>query len=98
MKNTDKIQNWYYVIIQEPGTPSEQFVGFTDDKASEKFLPAFKTQQDAKACFSLMPKDIFNQKYELQAIIEEDLLNLAAEYGHKIYLLDEKGSILNHLN
>jgi len=91
-------QNWYYVITQNPETSSEQYVGFSDEKTNEKFIPAFKTKENAKACFALMPKDIFNATYGIQAVIEDDLFEVAKENGHKIYLLDEKGTILNYLN
>ncbi len=91
-------EKWYYVIIQNPNTSSEQYVGFTDEKIKAKFIPAFKTKENAKECFALMPKDIFNATYGIQAVIEEDLLGAAMENGHKIYLLDEKGTILDYLN
>lgn len=97
MESNTQIDNWYYVIIQDPGDPTEQVVGFSKED-DEKFLPAFKTKEDAESCFALMPRDIFEKRYDSQAIIEEDLLLAAAENGHKIYLLDEKGCILNPLN
>ena len=97
MENETKTENWYYVIVQDPGTSNEQFVGFSEE-THEKFLPAFKSKQEAENCFTLMPKDVFTKKYDSQAVIEEDLLQAAAENGHKIYLLDEKGCILKPLN
>jgi len=97
-KNSETAENWYYIIIQDPNTQTEQFVGFNDGKTKEKFLPAFKTKEEARTCFALMPKDLFNGQYDTQAVIEEDLLAVANENGHKIYLLDEKGTILKYLN
>ena len=97
-ENIEINENWYYIIIQDPGESTEQFVGFRDGKTDEKFIPAFKTKDQAKACFALMPKDLFNGAYDTQAVIEEDLLEVANDNGHKLYLLDEKGSILEHLN
>ena len=97
-ENSETAENWYYIIIQDPNTETEQFVGFSDGKTKEKFIPAFKTKEEAKTCFALMPKDLFNGKYDTQAVIEDDLLAVANENGHKIYLLDEKGSILKYLN
>lgn len=91
-------ENWYYIIIQDPGESTEQFVGFRDEKTNEKFIPAFKTKEEARACFALMPKDLFNGRYDTQAVIDDDLLDVANENGHKLYLLDDKGSILEHLN
>lgn len=91
-------ENWLYVIIQNPGTEEEEFLGYEDTKTQEKFIPAFKNQEDAKACFNLMPKDLFKAQYDTQAVIQEDLVRTAEENGHKIYLLDEKGRILAYLN
>jgi hypothetical protein len=98
IKDSETAENWYYIIIQDPNTQTEQFVGFSDGKSKEKFLPAFNTKEEARACFALMPKDLFNGKYDTQAVIEDDLLAVANEHGHKIYLLDEKGTILKYLN
>ncbi|MBT6340455.1 MAG: hypothetical protein HOJ48_14275 [Desulfobacula sp.] len=97
-EDSETAENWYYIIIQDPNTQTEQFVGFSDGKTKEKFLPAFKTKEEARTCFALMPKDLFNGKYDTQAVIEDDLLAVANENGHKIYLLDEKGTILKYLN
>lgn len=91
-------KNWYYIITQNPGTSTEQFVGFSDSKTDEKFIPAFKTKEEAKACFTLMPKDLFNGTYDTQAVIDDDLFEIATEHGHQIYLLDEKGTLLEYLN
>lgn len=88
--------NWYYIIIQDPGTPTEQFVGFSEG-ADEKFIPAFSSKDQAKTCFALMPKDLFNGNYDTQAVIEEDLLSVARQNGHNVYHLDGKGTILAHL-
>lgn len=88
---------WYYVIIQDPGTPTEQFVGYEDPKTFEKFIPAFKTKEDAQACFSLLPKDLFSGNYDAQAVIRDDLLAMASEHNRMVYLLDGKGTILDYL-
>jgi len=90
--------NWYYIIIQNPNSSTEQYVGFNDEKSKEKFIPAFKTKENAQECFALMPKDLFVGQYDVQAVIDDDLLEVADENGHKVYLLDEKGTILKYLN
>jgi hypothetical protein len=91
-------EQWYYVIIQDPDASTAQFVGFEDKKTHEKFIPAFKTKEQATACFAMMPKDLFSGTYDVQAVIDEDLLSAADKNGHKLYLLDEKGTILSYLN
>ncbi len=88
-------ENWYYVIVQDPSSPTEEFVGFSDSRSDEKFIPVFKTKQQAVDCFALMPKDVFNGKYAVQAVIREDLLSVADQHGHTLYLLDERGAILD---
>ncbi|MCK5835856.1 MAG: hypothetical protein KAH09_01200 [Desulfobacula sp.] len=91
-------EDWYYIIVENPGTSGEKFVGYADKEIDINFIPAFKTKEISQQCFLLLPKDIMNNKYEIHAVIKDDLLNQAAETGHKIYLLDEKGRILKHLN
>lgn len=95
---SDEIDNkWYFVIVQDPASCHEQFVGFADSKSDEQFIPVFKTKVEAQTCFTLMPKDLFNGKFDVQAVIEDDLIATAKENGHKLYLLDGKGTILETL-
>lgn len=89
---------WYYVIIQNPETAGEQFVGYTDKKNGATFIPAFKTKETAQQCFPIMPKDIINNKFEVQAVIREDLMTLAQKNGYAVFLMDDKGSILEKIS
>jgi hypothetical protein len=91
-------ENWLYVIIQNPGTPGEQLLGYTDEDSGDSFVPAFNSKESAQQCFLVMPKDIMNNKYEIQAIIKEDLLahTLKEQYG--VALLDDKGRIKEKLS
>lgn len=95
----DQINNtWYYVVIQNPGTSGEQLVGYTDKETKATFIPAFQTKETAQQCFLLMPKDIMNEKYEVQAIIEEDLLEEARKNEYEVFLMDDKGSVLGKIS
>lgn len=98
MDNTNIENNWYYVIVQNPETASEKLLGFNDEKTREKFLPAFKTKQDAQKCFQMLPKDLFKEKYDIHAMIEDDVLATAEKERHQVFLLDETGQILKPLN
>jgi hypothetical protein len=98
MEDTNTTDTWYYVIVQNPGSSSEELVGFAEDNTGKKFLPAFKTKQDAQKCFQLLPKDLFKEKYDIQAVIDEDVLKTAEKTGHQVFLLDEAGQILKPLN
>jgi len=93
IKNT-----WYYIIVQNPGISNEQFMGYTDKETNATFIPAFKTKEIAQQCFLILPKDIMNNKYEIQAIIKEDLMDHARKNDYKVFLLDDKGSILEKLS
>ena len=89
---------WYFVIIQNPETSSEQFVGYTDQTKKTDFIPAFHTKDIAQQCFLVMPKDIMNEKYEVQAIIKEDLMEHARKNNFEVFILDDKGNKLGKLS
>ena len=95
--NESKKDAWYYIIVQNPGTSNEQFVGYTDKETGSTFIPAFKTKEIAQQCFLLMPKDIMNNKYDVQAIIKEDLIHQTQKNDYEVFLLDDKGSILEKI-
>ena len=88
---------WYYIIVQNPGTSDEQFVGYTDKETKTTFTPAFKSKEIAQQCFLLMPKDIMKNKYEIQAIIKEDLIHQTRKNNYEVFLLDDKGIILEKI-
>ncbi len=89
---------WYYVVFQNPGTPDEELMGFETEEIPKPFIPAFASKEEAQQCFLMMPKDIMHKKYEVHAIIEDDLLAHAKENGYKIILMDDKSNIKKQLN
>lgn len=89
---------WLYVIVQNPGVSGEEFVGYKDKKTEATFIPAFKTKEIAQQCFLVMPKDIMNNKFEVQAIIKEDLLAQAKKNDYEVFLLDDKGIIVEKIS
>jgi len=90
-------EKWYFMIVQNPSTAKEEFMAFQEENTKLKFLPIFKTKEEAKQCFKLMPKELFSDEYEVQAVIEDDLLSIANEYDYQLYLLDGNGKIYNKL-
>ena len=91
-------ENWLYVIIQNPGTAGEQFLGYADkEESGDSFVPAFGSKEAAQQCFLIMPKDIMHNKYEIQAIIEEDLLAQTRQERYIVALMDDKGRIIKKL-
>lgn len=88
---------WYYIIVQNPETPVSQILGYTDEKTKATFIPAFKTKETAQQCFMIMPKNIMKEKYEVQAMILEDLSVHAKKTGHEVLVLDDVGRILEKI-
>jgi hypothetical protein len=88
---------WVYIVVQNPGTGSEQFMGFKAPDSGEEFIPAFTNKEEAQECFLIMPKDIMNNKYEIQAILKDDLAVTARENGVDVFLMDEKSCVKGKL-
>lgn len=89
---TIEATTWLYVAIQKTG-PNEQIVGQTDTENDITFIPAFMSKEVAQQAMFHMPLEK-KSKYEVQAIIFEDLSRHAAENGFLIFVLDEEGKVL----
>lgn len=89
---------WVYIVVQNPGTESEQFMGFMAQENPKEFIPAFASRQEAEQCFLVMPKDVMKNKYEVQAIHKDDLIFTAKENGFEVFLLDEKSTVKGKLD
>ncbi|MGA6925569.1 MAG: hypothetical protein WBY88_07805 [Desulfosarcina sp.] len=86
---------WLYVAIQKSGA-REQIVGQTDTEHEVSFIPAFLSKESAQqAMFHLHLEK--KKKYEVQAIITEDLTRHAVENGFLIFVLDEDGKVIERL-
>ena len=97
MAALEQKNEWFYCIVQDPETNQEQLMGFKDDETNTDFIPIFKTKEEAQQCFLLMPKDIMNHKYDVQAMIREDIVSQAKKTEYKIFLMNEKGLINQEL-
>ncbi len=73
-------------------------MGFTQDDIQNTFIPAFATKEEAQQCFLMMPKDIMHNKYEVQAVMEDELISVAGERGFHVYIMDDKGRIKRRLD
>lgn len=86
---------WLYVAIQKIGN-DEQIVGQTDTEHDVSYIPAFLSKETAQqAMFHLHLEK--KGKYELQAIIYEDLARHAMEGEFLIFVLDEEGKVVERL-
>ncbi len=92
---TIEATTWLYVAIEKTD-PNEQIVGQTDTEHNISFIPAFLSKDAAQqAMFHLHLEK--KKKYEMQAIIYEDLARHAVENGFLIFVLDEDGKVMERL-
>ncbi len=96
MSKQPEKDSWVYVAVENPGG-DEKFVGLADDKSKIAYIPAFLAKDEAQACFLNMPRES-GKKYEIQAVIFEDLANDALDNGFLIFILNSEGKILNKID
>jgi hypothetical protein len=84
-------QTWVYAVFSYSGE-EDKITGF-QDKNGGTFIPVLKTNKEAEVFVGYIPREP-GRRYEVQAIIFEDVLNYARENGGQVYLVSEKGEIL----
>jgi len=92
---TVQANTWLYVAIQKFGN-AEQIVGQTDTEHEVSYIPAFLSKDAAQQAMFHMHLEK-KGKYELQAIIYEDLAQHAIEGGFLIFVIDEEGNVVERL-
>ncbi len=85
--------SWVYVFVQNPGT-NEQIVGQQDGEHDISFIPTFLERDEALKCFNLLVIDKA-KKYEVHAILYEELLDYASTNGFILFILNGSGQILD---
>lgn len=85
--------SWVYVLVQNPGT-DDQIVGQTDTENNLSFIPMFLDKESATHGAIHLPKQK-GRKYEIQAIIFEDLEKYAAEGQFILFVIDDEGKIID---
>ena len=84
--------SWVYVLVQNPGG-NEQIVGQHDTQSDIDFIPMFLDKDSAMQGAMHMVKET-GHKYEIQAIIYEDLAGYAAQEQFLLFVLDDQGRII----
>jgi hypothetical protein len=87
--------SWVYVLVQNPGG-DEQIVGQQDTKDNIAFIPMFLDKDSAIQGVVHLVKEKGN-KFEVQAIIFEDLAVYAANGGFILFILDGTGQVIDKL-
>jgi hypothetical protein len=86
---------WVYVLVQNPGG-DEQIVGQRDLENDITFIPMFMDKDSAMQGVVHMVKEQ-GKKFEVQAIIYEDLAGYAARGGFILMVLDGQGQVIDKL-
>ena len=89
-------EQWVWVIVQDPGG-SEHFLGQIDEQEDVSFILTFLKKDDALGTLNILTLEK-GQKYEVQAIMYEDLVSDAVSNDFKIYILNASGKILEKIN
>ncbi len=89
-------QDWVYVAVENTAG-RESFVGYRDEELKVAYLPAFADKEAAQACFINLPREP-GKKYEIQAVLFEELVNDAASNNFLIFMLDGEGRIQHQID
>jgi len=95
MKTVRGEDQWVWVVVQDPGQ-KEKFLGQHDNQDNISFIPAFHSKEAAQQCLASMARQK-GSKYEVQAILHQELSKNAAAGGFMIFLLNENGEILEKI-
>ncbi|MGD8991829.1 MAG: hypothetical protein PVI00_10295 [Desulfobacterales bacterium] len=95
MRQMDDQDQWVWVVVQDPGG-DEQFLGQHDEQEDISFIPVFADKEAAQQGLLGLTRQP-GLKYEVQAILREELLKDAAAGGFLIFLLNESGDVLEKI-
>jgi hypothetical protein len=95
MQNKNDKDQWVWVVVQDPGG-NEQFVGQHDEQEDISFIPVFADKEAGQQGLLGLTRQP-GHKYEVQAILREELIKDAAAGGFMIFLLNESGDVLEKI-
>ena len=95
MSNSVHEDSWLYVAVENPGN-NEKFMGFHDHQEDISYIPAFQEKEAALSCLINLPRTP-GKKYEVQAVLADELAKDAREHGFMIFILDAEGRILKKI-
>ncbi|MDM8541381.1 hypothetical protein QUF90_09855 [Desulfococcaceae bacterium HSG9] len=90
-----KDEQWVYVVVQNPDS-SEKIVGQFDQELGLSYIPVFIEKDSAQMVYGRLALEKMS-KYEIQAILYEDVVKHAAENKCLIFILNVDGEILDKI-
>ena len=91
-----KPESWIYVIVENPGG-AESFLGQVDEETGVQFIPAFLEKDEATMSMGQF-KRRKGTKYEVQAVLFEELAKDAADNNFSIFILNDAGEIQEQIS
>ncbi len=95
MSTSIKNDQWVYVVIHG-SEGNEQLLGQMDEEKNESFIPVFLEKEEALMNLNLLAREK-GSKYEVQAMLYEDLLARSAEQGFMIFVLNGSGEVIEKI-
>ncbi len=92
MTEIPKKADWVYVAVENTAG-REGFVGYRDESSDVSYIPAFYDKEAAQSCFINLPRES-GKKYEIQAVLFEELARDALANTFLIFMLDAEGNVL----
>ena len=86
MSKLTKDGQWVWVVIHGP-EGNEQLLGQQDEEKNVSFIPVFLEKEEALMSLNLLAREK-GRKYEVQAILYENLVARATEKGFMIFILN----------
>ena len=89
MSNTIAPENWIYVLVEVTAN-SEQIIGRHDTERNIRFIPIFTDRDSAQLGAVRLA---IENKFEIQAMLFEDLLQYASANHSLIFVMNQQGAI-----
>ncbi len=85
-------KGWVYVVVCDPDTQAT-FLGLHNTEKGIDFIPAFDSKEAADDCFLSLPKEK-GRKYQVQAVLLEELYKDAERNGFVVAMIDNDGKVV----
>ena len=95
MSKLIKNDQWVYVVIQGP-EGAEKLLGQHDEEIDVSFVPVFLEKEAALMNLNLLTRKK-GLKYEVQAMLYEDLVAKTAEQGFMLFVLNGSGEVIEKI-
>jgi hypothetical protein len=86
-------KGWVYVVVGDP-EKNATFLGLHNKEKKIDFIPAFETKEAANDCFLSLPREK-GKKYEIQAVLLEELYADAEKNGFVVAIIDNDGNVVD---